>query len=263
MAVLRKAKKQLTLLAVRFRHRKYNVFLLGSIAFSWVLVCIGVYTTFSVSPQQQVLGTRIAAARNIILTPVIEVTIEPSPSPTIAPHTPTPFPTPTTKRINYPTKTPTQAPSNQNSPQYTAEKIDDVTWKVKDVANDTTMASPQDIVNALNSYRGEKGKGNLTVDINLSTFAQERANLFSSNGSLDSHAGFQSYMNNGGFEKSGFNGLGENSAMLSGPMSGEKIIKNIFGADPPHDGNQLDDWTHVGVGVSGNAVNVNFGKNKR
>jgi hypothetical protein len=70
-------------------------------------------------------------------------------------------------------------------------------------------------------------------------------------------------MNNGGFDKSGFNGLGENSAYLSGPMNGDRIIHEIFGADPSHDGNQLEGWSHVGVGVKGNAVNVNFGKNRK
>lgn len=70
-------------------------------------------------------------------------------------------------------------------------------------------------------------------------------------------------MDNGGFDITGFNSLGENSAMIGGPMSGDKIVKNIFGADESHDGNQLDNWTHVGVGVNGLAINVNFGKNKK
>ena len=70
-------------------------------------------------------------------------------------------------------------------------------------------------------------------------------------------------MDNGGFDKAGFNSLGENSAYLSGPMNADKIVRSIFGADGSHDGNQLDNWTHVGVGVNGNAINVNFGKNKK
>lgn len=267
MTVFNRAKKLYPLLAAKLRYGNYSIFLLASIAFSWILVTIGVYTAFFAdSSKKQVLGAGIAVAKNAFETPIIEVTVGPSHTPTAVPLTLTPTPTlkiaPTNSQST-PAHTPTPAPHTTNNDQYTAEKIDDVTWRVKNVSNDSSMASPQDIVNALNSYRGERGKSNLIVDINLATYAQERANLFSSQANLDSHAGFRDYMNNGGFEKSGFNSLGENSAMLSGPMNGEKIIRSIFGADPSHDGNQLDTWTHVGVGVSGNFVNVNFGREKR
>lgn len=266
MTFFKKVKKQLNLLAPKILpKKKYNAFLAGSIVFSFATLGVGFYTVVrSQTSKPDVLGARVAQAQTVIATPVIEITIKPSATPTSTPtNTPTPTPKPKSKKPkNMPTPTlPTT--KNPDSSKYTAEKIGDVTFRVEGVANDNSMASPQDIVNALNSYRGEKGLPNLSVDGTLSSFAQERANLFSSNGSLDSHAGFRDYMNNGGFEKSGFNGLGENSAFLSGPMNGDKIIRQIFGADHLHDGNQLDNWTHVGVGVSGNAINVNFGKNKR
>jgi uncharacterized protein YkwD len=126
------------------------------------------------------------------------------------------------------------------------------------------MASAQDIFNALNSYRMAHGVTTLSWNNSLASFAQERADLFAKNGALDSHAGFTDYMKNDGFSKAGFNSLGENSAYLSGSMNGERIIKDIFGADSAHDGNQLDpSWSDVGVGVNGVAVNLNFGKGKR
>ncbi|MDO8270267.1 MAG: CAP domain-containing protein [Candidatus Levybacteria bacterium] len=246
-------------------HRKYTVFLSGSIVFSSVVLGIGFFTSiFSNKTNQAVLGASISNAQTALLMPIVEVTIGPTIAPTVTP-TNKPTPTPTIRPKNTPTSIPQQQEptTTATSGQYTAEKINDVTWRVKNVKNDDNMASPQDIVNALNSYRGERGKPNLTVDGNLASYAQDRANLFASNGSLDSHAGFRNYMDNGGFDKAGFNSLGENSAYISGPMNGDKIIRSIFGADSSHDGNQLDNWTHVGVGVNGNAVNVNFGKNKK
>lgn len=263
MTFYKKGNKRYGLLVHQQRHhRKYKVFLSGSIVFSSVVLGVGFFTSvFTNKTNQGVLGASISNAQAALLMPVVEVTVGPTIEPTVTP-TYTPTPTPTIRPKKTPTAIP-QPPSGSNPSQYTAEKINDVTWRVKNVQNDDNMASPQDIVNALNSYRGEQGKPNLTVDDNLSSYAQERANLFATNGSLDSHAGFRNYMDNGGFDKAGFNSLGENSAYISGPMNGDKIIRSIFGADGSHDGNQLDNWTHIGVGVNGNAVNVNFGKNKK
>lgn len=197
--------------------------------------------------------------KTTLISPVaLMPTQTPTPAPTITP-TATPIPTAT------PTSSPTPTPKTPSNPsQYTAQKVNDVTWRVSNVSNDDKMASPQEIYNALNSYRTGHGLSSLSWDVALASYAQGRADLFSSNKSLDSHAGFNSFMNNDGFSKVGFNGLGENSAYLSGPMNGDHIIQNIFGADSSHDGNQLDpSWTNVGIGVSGVAVNVNFGKNKK
>ncbi len=226
------------------------------------------YTT---SQSQKVLGTSISHLKDetALISPVIEIEIThavPSVTPTNTPRkaeSSPPLPS-VTVRIKQPTPTPIPSPTKIfNESQYTAEKINDVTWKVHNLQNDDRMASAGDIINAINSYRGSKGLSNLSSDSKLMSYAQERADLFSKNGSLDSHAGFNSFMDNGGFEKAGFNSLGENSAYLSGPMNGDKIVRSLFGADESHDSNQLDNWTHIGVGVNGNAVNVNFGKDRK
>lgn len=250
-----------------FRKNKYKVFLLASIVFSWLVVSLSLYVHFFATPEKRaVLGAQISLlekeSNKAIISPVIEVTNIPTPTPNPT-HEPTPVPTIAPKNSPKAISTEPPTPTLSDPSQYTAEKINDVTWKVSNIENDSHMASPQDIVNALNSYRGSRGLPNLSVDPNLTSYAQERANLFASNGSLDSHAGFRNFMDNGGFDKAGFNSLGENSAYVSGPMNGDKIVKNLFGADPSHDSNQLDNWTHVGVGVNGNAVNVNFGKDKK
>lgn len=255
----KKVTKLYVLLAKKLYRKRFQFLLLTGIVFSWATIGISFYTYTKKDPEQKVLGAQISnigsvAAKNII-SPVVEITIFPT-----QPLTSTPTLSPSAK----PTPKPTTTPIPKNSPQYTAQRVNDVTWRVTNTQNDDNMASPQDIFNALNSYRGAHGLPNLSWDTGLASYAQGRADLFSKNGSLDSHAGFNEFMNNGGFDKVGFNGLGENSAYLSGNMNGEHIIKNIFGADSSHDGNQLDpSWTNVGIGVSGVAVNVNFGKNKK
>jgi uncharacterized protein YkwD len=265
----RKFQKLFKLLAKKLRRKKFDNFLLAGIIFSWLALGTSASAYFTKkTPEKKILGAQVRSIETYTksLSPKIVITIPPTTPPTPT-ATPTPIPptsTPTQRPKSSPTKETVVTPTPTPNPQYTAQKINDVTWKVSNVQNDSSMASAQDIFNALNSYRSAHGASNLSWDNNLASFAQGRADLFNKNGSLDSHAGFTDYMKNDGFSKAGFNGLGENSAYLSGPMSGERIIKDIFGADGAHDGNQLDpSWTHAGVGVNGNAVNVNFGKGKR
>ena len=245
----------------RLHRKRYKTVLFGSIAFSCVVLGIGLSSSL-ITAQAKITKDVLGAAS---ISPTITIVIEPSFTPTPTPTSvPTPVPTAIPKKHKSlaPKQSPT-TPTPFNKEQYTAEKINDVTWKVTDVTNDDHMASAYEIINALNSYRQSHGASTLSTDDKLMSYAQERASLFARNGTLDSHAGFRSFMDNGGFDISGFNSLGENSAMIGGPMSGDKIIKNIFGADASHDGNQLDNWTHVGVGVNGLSVNINFGKNHK
>lgn len=253
--------------------KKFRVILIGSIVFSCLTLCLSTLQfTNQIKYQPQVLGASISSIEQTVTKsvpiPIITIIVEASPTPTETLPTPTLKPkTPiTTKRkTDSPTLTPKSSATQKdpNSEQYNAKQIDETTWKVSNVELDDSMASPQDILNALNSYRGTHSLPNLSWDSKLGDYAQERATLFNEKESLDSHAGFKNFMDTGGFDKAGFNSLGENSAYLSGPMNGERIVLKIFGADPAHDGNQLDDWTHVGIGVKGVAINVNFGKNKK
>lgn len=213
--------------------------------------------------EGKVLGKKIVAKTSITITQKQKIK-----TPT---NTPTPTYTPTPTPTNAPLPTPTPTTSAQTQPQnsspnsqYTAEQIGETTFRIKNVKNDESMASAEDVLNALNSYRQSRGVGQLSWDSALADLSQSRVSTFASRGDLDSHAGFRDFMNNGGFAKAGFNGLGENSARLSGPMSGDRIIREIFGADAPHDTNQLNaEWTHAGAAISGNFVNINFGKGKR
>jgi len=260
------------LLRLRFFARKRKLLLFSStlVVFVLLIASTSLFAFYGSTSEGRVLGTRTfrpytRAKSTSIVSPIAKVLPTATPSPT---STPTPSPTPTPKPFPTNTPTPTNTPAGQ-SPQggaknYSAEKISDTTYKVHNVTNDSSMASAQDIFNALNSYRASHGVGSLSWDSKLADLASSRANTFASRGSLDGHAGFRDFMNNGGFDKAGFNGLGENSAFLSGPMNGDRIINEIFGADGDHDGNQLNGaWTHAAIGVNGNAINVNFGKNKQ
>ena len=169
----------------------------------------------------------------------------------------TPTPTPTTP---LPTIAPTVAtqPPEGNGEWGVAEKVDDVTYKIK-VGNDPAMATPSEVVAALNVYRSVNGRGSLTWDDKLGNYAQTRANTFQSLGNTDKHAGFNDYLENGnGFQDLGFYRVGENS-YWGGKLTGTHLIEWVFSQSPGHNENQLSDqWSHVGVGVTDSSVNLIF-----
>lgn len=144
-----------------------------------------------------------------------------------------------------------------------AQKVGDHTYTMR-FAPDPTMATPQEVFQALNAYRHIKGVGSLTWDTTLATYAQSRADAYSQKKNLDAHAGFLDYVNNqNGFAKLGFNSLGENAA-YAGPVSGVHLIEWIFAGDAEHDNNQLDPkWSHVGIGITDKGIDCIFGGNKR
>lgn len=143
-----------------------------------------------------------------------------------------------------------------------AKKIGDHTYTIK-VGEDARMATAQEVVDALNSYRHAHGVGDLVVDGKLTEYTQTRADFFKSSGSTDAHAGFSHFLDNeDGFTKLGFSRLGENS-YYGGPLYGVHLIEWVFGASPEHNANQLDaGWQFIGVGVNSTAVNVIFGGGK-
>jgi len=143
-----------------------------------------------------------------------------------------------------------------------ATQVDEHTWTMQ-VGDDDRMATPQEIVTALNTYRQKHGKGSLTWDDGLASYAQQRAVYFLSIKKLDGHAGFTDFVNTqDGFHKLGFGGLGENSS-YGYQLEGVHLIEWVYAGDKPHNDNQLDsNWSHVGIGVSGTATDLIFGGNK-
>ncbi len=167
-------------------------------------------------------------------------------------------PSPATKTVAQPTPT----TAADNSPWGIAKQIDSTTWTMR-VGQDATMATPNEIFDALNRYRQQKGRGNLSWNDKLANFADSRAKTFQSIEKLDGHAGFNDYFKDEQHMKDiGFWGLGENSS-YGFRMQGVHLIEWVFAGDADHDNNQLDpSWTHVGIGVAGTGVDVVFGKDK-
>lgn len=231
----------------RSKFLKLNLFVLTYSILFISIICLYAISLPETLARKETLGKSTARVKPNLTYLQISPTI--TPEPTIAPtHIPD-------------SPTPTQAPPTSTPPLIQTE---DTTKTIENVENDNSMATANEIFNALNNYRNEKGIGSLSWDDTLANFAQGRVNTFATLGNLDGHAGFRSFMDNNGFEVSGFNGLGENSAQLSGPMGGDKIIREIYGASSSHNTSQLDPaWTHAGVSINGIYVNINFGKDKR
>lgn len=179
------------------------------------------------------------------------------------PHlTPTPklLPTPTLKpkQVTNPTPDDPRLPKEWG----VAKQIGEHTWTMR-VGMDEKMATEKEIFAALNDYRRRFGVAELMWDDKLAIYAKDRADYFVSNNGLDAHKGFGNYLENeDGFNKLGFNALGENSAM-GYRMTGTHLIEWIFAGDEPHNKNQLNkDWAYVGVGVNQEAVDIIFGTGK-
>lgn len=136
-------------------------------------------------------------------------------------------------------------------------------WSMK-IENDFTMGNADEIFNALNRYRERKGKIRLDMSAALSAFAQQRAQELDTNGGVDEHIGFYSYIRNADNRtKLGFNRFGENTS-CGYRMTASHLIEWIFAGDVPHDENQLNErWRYVGVGVKNTCVSLVFANNKK
>ncbi len=208
------------------------------------------------NPSTQAQNIKSSSVENKTNTILRALEVKNIPIPTI---TPTPLPT------RVPTKPQIQEPSpSQKSPDNlewgVAKQIDEHTYTIK-VNYDSAMSNGHEILSALNVYIRNNGKGELSWDQRLADYAQQRADTFKSISNTDSHAGFENFLNNeDGFGKLGFNRLGENS-YYGGQLTGTHLIEWVFAQSPGHNANQLDSWSHVGIGVNSNAVNLNFGGN--
>jgi len=155
--------------------------------------------------------------------------------------------------------------SNQNptSPWGTAQQIGEHTYSIN-VGRDDRMATPQEVLAALNNHRQKNGRNLLNWDDALASYAQSRATTFSQNQTLDAHSGFDNFLHNqDGFKKLGFNHIGENAA-YAGPLSGVHLIEWVFAADNEHNTNQLSpEWQYAGIGINGIATDIVFASNKR
>ena len=144
-----------------------------------------------------------------------------------------------------------------------ARQIDEHTWTMK-VGMDAKMATPNEILQALNDYRVRRGSQRLTVDQNLANYAQSRAEYLYSIKSTDGHKGFENFLDNeNGYDKLGFTWLGENIS-YGYQLEGVHVIEWMYAGDKPHDDNQVNNrWNYVGIGVKGTATALIFGTGRR
>jgi len=222
-------------------------FILALTTVTGAILCYHIYiqrATFS-HLSERLHEYRLAS---IVITPAPTLTLKPTL--TLSPHE--------DKKIKSTKKTLLLKPTD-SEPWGVAQKVDDVTYTIK-VGADESMATPQEVLQALNNYRTVNGKSSLTWDDKLASYAQSRANHFSSIAGTDKHAGFDTFLNNeNGFASLGFRRVGENS-YYGGKLNGVHMIEWVFAKSPGHNANQLDSqWTHVGIGVTDTSANLNFG----
>ena len=163
--------------------------------------------------------------------------------------TPTLTPTPVKKLVAQTASSDPFAndPDLKNAQWGQSVQVSETGYKMK-VGFDPIMATPEETFKALNLYRYTKGKSNLTWDDRLAKYALERATYICKNGS-DAHAGFSEYVDKQeGYKTLGFYSLGENMSTHM-KLIGTHLIEWMYASDPAHDGNQLGDWSHVGVGI--------------
>jgi len=165
------------------------------------------------------------------------------------------------------TSTPTKkivkiTPTPDNEPWGVAKQVDEVTWTMK-IGEDEKMATPQEILSALNAYRQRYGSQVLNWDNKLGDYAQTRAKYLNFIKSVDKHEGFTKFVNDeDGFNKLGFTMLGENIS-YGYRLNGVHTIEWMYAGDEPHNKNQLDNrWNYVGIGVDGLATCLVFGTGK-
>lgn len=170
------------------------------------------------------------------------------------PVTPTTKPKPTRPFV---TATPTDS-----TPWGVAQQTSEHTWTMK-IAQDSQMATPAEILTALNEYRHRYSSQPLTLDSKLTAYAQSRVDYFSQIKNLDEHVGFTNFLEKeDGFNKLGFTYLGENIS-YGYQLTGVHLIEWIYAGDEPHNKNQLDTkWDHVGIAVNGTATCLIFATGK-
>jgi len=156
----------------------------------------------------------------------------------------------------------TPVPNDDGEPWGVSRQIGEYTWTMK-IGEDPIMATPREILEALNDYRRVKGSQVLTWDQKLADYAQERAVYLDGRKNVDQHQGFNTFLKEeDGFNKLGFTMLGENIS-YGYRLNGTHIIEWMYAGDKPHDDNQLDNrWNYVGIGVKGLATCVIFGTGK-
>ncbi|MEK9176286.1 MAG: hypothetical protein AAB520_02465 [Patescibacteria group bacterium] len=146
-------------------------------------------------------------------------------------------------KYNVPTPIPTQAPFN-----WSVVKVDDHITKIS-LPSDSSMSTPDELFNAMNSYRGAHGVSILLKSDTLCSIAQKRADEQLVNGDLDNHAGFSKYAEG----QNEFSRMGEVLFGGAQPQYGVHIVE--YGWDRSLTGHkeaiQDPSWQYGCAGIAG------------
>lgn len=151
--------------------------------------------------------------------------------------TPTPSPTITPKPTLIPTQTPTRIPLP-------------TTFQVQAVES----SGSQDLLGAVNAFRGKNGLGSLSSSSTLCSIAQSRVSENAALGQLDNHAGFEKYFK-GQVE---FKSMGENLHWATYTETATEIIENGWANSPGHKENMLDSKWQYGCGGQAGSYYASF-----
>jgi len=139
--------------------------------------------------------------------------------------------------------------NNDNEPYGVVKQVSEYTYTQK-LGTDLRMGTPEEILIALNNFRNNNGKGSLTWDNDLASWAQSRAQTFVNLGNVDEHAGFRSEYEAKGKQFGRFSYFGENAAYGS-KLEAAHLIEWVFASDLPHKENMLRDiWNTVGISIA-------------
>lgn len=155
---------------------------------------------------------------------------------------------------------PTPPAAKDNTPWGTTIKIGDHLYRTY-VGEDSKMGTSEEILAALNNYRKNHNVGSVREDENICKLAQERADAQNKGENLDSHKGFQDFMNkDGNWQWLDVKSVGEN-ASYGYVLSGTHLIEWVFDSDSEHRANQLNPvWNLACAGVAGVTVDIIFGQ---
>lgn len=205
----------------------------------YFLFLLTIFAYFSKASKENMLFPGTPLKPSISPSPII--TLRPTLQPTHVPIIPTP---------------------TDSTPWGVARQTGEHTWTMK-IELDPIMATPNEILSALNEYRRRYGSQILIPDQKLITYAQSRVDYFNQIKNIDGHVGFNNFLEKeDGFNKLGFTYLGENIS-YGYRLNGVHLIEWVYAGDEPHNKNQLDSkWDHVGIAVKGVATCLIFATGK-
>lgn len=163
---------------------------------------------------------------------------------------PTPFSGSVSKPPNQKKSIPTTQPANPQNYKLEPDPEGKEGFYVMKYAPSETMASVEELNQAINSYRQAHNLNTIYIDPQLCEIATRRALEIAKD---FSHDKFGEHVSNGDYDYTGFNQIGEN--LWQGEFSAVHIVEFGWDQSPGHRANLQGNWSRGCAGVNGvNAV---------